>query len=68
MQRGVNPYDGHQAKEMVNSGALGKVVSTTINVSESLYLKMPERVRYVNDPKIGLCFPSELSSWPMEMD
>ncbi|KAL8740844.1 MAG: hypothetical protein Q9190_006495, partial [Brigantiaea leucoxantha] len=42
-----------KVKEIVDSGALGRIVSTTIFGADSSMLSLPEKARYFNDPKCG---------------
>ncbi|KAL9605620.1 MAG: hypothetical protein Q9179_001199 [Wetmoreana sp. 5 TL-2023] len=61
-KQGVKTYVGLQArvqpamvkaKEIISSGALGRIISTTILAIESKLLNLPEKGRYVNDPNSG---------------
>ena len=42
-----------KAKSIIDSGALGRIVGTTFIASSSMWLNMPEKNAYVNDPKNG---------------
>ncbi|KAL8731700.1 MAG: hypothetical protein Q9181_004221, partial [Wetmoreana brouardii] len=42
-----------KAKEIISSGALGRITSTTVLGIESTLLNLPEKARYVNDPNSG---------------
>ncbi|KAL8934218.1 MAG: hypothetical protein Q9216_006021 [Gyalolechia sp. 2 TL-2023] len=61
-KQGVKTYVGLQArvqsvmvkvKELVSSGALGRITSTTVLGTDSGLLNLPEKARYVNDPNSG---------------
>jgi len=42
-----------QAKEIVTSGVLGRITSTTVLGIDSELLNLPEKNRYINDPTSG---------------
>ncbi|KAI4091317.1 MAG: hypothetical protein LQ344_004176 [Seirophora lacunosa] len=61
-KQGVNTYVCLQArlqpafvkvKEIVASGALGRVISTTVLGTDSQMMDVPEKARYANDPSSG---------------
>ncbi|KAL8837880.1 MAG: hypothetical protein Q9170_002355 [Blastenia crenularia] len=61
-KQGVKTYVGLQArvqpvmikvKEIISSGALGRITSTTVLGIDSQLLNLPEKARYVNDPTCG---------------
>ncbi|KAL9637562.1 MAG: hypothetical protein Q9164_002122 [Protoblastenia rupestris] len=47
-----------KAKEIIESGALGRIVSTTLVGTMSALQSMPEKASYFNDPKSGANFVS----------
>ena len=62
----VSPFEQHpclnasntlikrpQAKELIDSGAIGRILNTTLITSTSIYDKLPDRSEYINDPKNG---------------
>lgn len=42
-----------KAKSIINSGALGRITGTTLIGSGSLFINMPVKNSYINDPKSG---------------
>lgn len=42
-----------KAKQIIDSGALGRITGTTVAISSSVLMKFPEKTRYMNDPKQG---------------
>lgn len=42
-----------KAKSIIDSGALGRIVGTTLIGSGSLFLNLPVKSSYINDPKSG---------------
>ncbi|KAI4099116.1 MAG: hypothetical protein L6R37_006109 [Teloschistes peruensis] len=61
-EKGVKTYVGLQArvqsamlkaKEIVSSGVLGRITSSTVLGIDSQLLNLPEKARYVNDPNSG---------------
>lgn len=42
-----------KAKQIIDSGALGRITGTTVAVSSSMLLKFPEKYSYLNDPQSG---------------
>ncbi|KAI4196557.1 MAG: hypothetical protein LQ350_006489 [Teloschistes chrysophthalmus] len=61
-EKGVKTYVGLQArvqsamlkaKEIVSSGVLGRITSSTVLGIDSQLLNFPEKARYVNDPNSG---------------
>lgn len=42
-----------KAKQIIDSGALGRITGTTVAISSSMLLKFPEKYSYLNDPKQG---------------
>lgn len=42
-----------KAKQIIDSGALGRITGTTVAISSSILMKFPEKTRYMNDPKQG---------------
>ena len=43
-----------QAKEIVRSGVLGRITSTTVLGMDSQLMNFPEKARYINGPTSGL--------------
>ncbi|KAL8948197.1 MAG: hypothetical protein Q9222_005588 [Ikaeria aurantiellina] len=50
-----------KAKEIIDSGALGRITSTTMLGMDSSLMNLPEKARYINDPNSALT-PSTQSS------
>ncbi len=46
-----------KVKEIVNSGALGRIITTNLVGSTSLFQKLPVKYAYTNDPNSGRRFP-----------
>ena len=42
-----------KAKEIIDSGALGRITGTTLVASHSILMNLPEKNSYLNDPKQG---------------
>ena len=42
-----------QAREIIDTGALGRVLNTTIPASTSLWQLLPIKKVHINDPKVG---------------
>ncbi|KAK3176113.1 hypothetical protein OEA41_007435 [Lepraria neglecta] len=45
-----------KAKEIIDSGALGRIITTSIVASTSLFQKLDAKNSYINDPKNGVNF------------
>ncbi|KAL8708110.1 MAG: hypothetical protein Q9220_006964 [cf. Caloplaca sp. 1 TL-2023] len=45
-----------KAKEIIASGALGRITSTTVLGMDSSLMNLPEKARYINDPNSGASF------------
>lgn len=42
-----------KAKQIIDSGALGRIIGSTVAISSSMLVKFPEKYNYINDPKQG---------------
>ncbi|CAO1600106.1 transcription regulator gal80 [Xanthoria calcicola] len=56
-----------KAKEMVQSGVLGRITSTTVLGSDSQLMNLPEKARYVNDPASGVSMISILVAHTLDV-
>ena len=43
-----------QVKKIIDSGALGKILTSTVNASASMLTDAPEKYYYLNDPTSGM--------------